>query len=54
MIYQVDLWVKPGDNMHYFEGANDAIGTSILKFDSKEKLIRILTDQKTWLKAQVK
>ena len=36
MIYQVDLWVKPGDNIHYFEGANDAIGTLIIRGDMKK------------------
>lgn len=36
MIYQVDLWVKHGDNIHYFEGANDAIGTLIIRGDMKK------------------
>ena len=35
---EVDLWVKPGDPVHAFRGANDAIGTLVLKFDTPEQL----------------
>lgn len=35
---EVDLWVKPGDTVHAFRGANDAIGTLVLKFETAEQL----------------
>lgn len=44
-IFERDLWVKPGDEVRLFTGANETIGTLILKFDStlelREKLDRI-------------
>ena len=39
---EVDLWVKPGDTVHAFRGANDAIGTLVLKFDTEEELTAAL------------
>ena len=33
-VVEMDLWVNPGDEVRGFEGANDAIGTLILKFDN--------------------
>ena len=35
---EVDLWGKPGDTVHAFRGANDAIGTLVLKFETAEQL----------------
>lgn len=37
-IIETDLWVKPGDYVEAFEGANNAIGTLVMKFDSEELL----------------
>ena len=37
-VYEEDLWVKPGDQVSSFIGANDAIGTLVLKADSAEKI----------------
>ena len=37
-VYEEDLWVKPGDQVSSFIGANDAIGTFVLKADSAEKI----------------
>ena len=39
-VIEKDLWVKPGDSVHGFEGANDAIGTLVLRFDDAETLNR--------------
>lgn len=39
---EVDLWVKPGDAVHAFRAANDAIGTLVLKFDTEEELTAAL------------
>lgn len=48
-IVETDLWVKRGDRVHTFNGANDAIGTLVLKFSSKKELINALFKQKDWL-----
>ena len=53
-VIEEDLWVKPGDHVNGFEGANDAIGTLVLKFSSEEELVRALTCQHTWLTVIVK
>lgn len=45
-----DLWVKQGDHVDSFEGANNAIGTLVLKFQSAEELECAITNQKGWLK----
>lgn len=37
-VVEEDLWVEPGDHIHGFEGANDAIGTLVLKFKSQGDL----------------
>lgn len=37
-VVETDLWVNPGDNIRGFEGANDAIGTLVLKFDDSKVL----------------
>lgn len=48
------LWVKPGDHVHGFEAANDAIGTLLLRFENAEDLERAITNQSEWLKVVVK
>lgn len=53
-IIEEDLWIKPGDYVEGFEGANNAIGMLILKFDSEQELIRALNTQNKWLKVRTK
>ena len=53
-IIEEDLWVKPGDVVHGFEGANDAIGPLVLRFDTAEDLEKGISDIKNWLKVCVK
>lgn len=53
-IVEKDLWVQPGDQVDSFEGANNAIGMLILKFDSPEELEQALVTQREWLKIIVK
>lgn len=52
-IVEEDLWVKKGDWVNSFEGANDAIGTLVLKFDTAEQLEDALEKQSEWLKVVV-
>ena len=48
-VVERDLWVKPGDTVEAFNGANNAIGTLILKFDTADQLETALANQKSWL-----
>lgn len=52
-IVEKDLWVRKGDNVDSFEGANNAIGTLVLKFRSAEDLECAITHQREWLKVIV-
>lgn len=53
-IIEEDLWVKTGDKVEGFEGANNAIGMLILKFQSEEELVNSLANQNHWVKVIVK
>lgn len=53
-IVEEDLWVEKGDKVEGFEGANNAIGTLVLKFQSAEDLEKSITNQRNWLKVVVK
>ena len=52
-VVETDLWVNPGDTIRGFEGANDAIGTLVLKFDTIQDLETSLADLSSWLKILV-
>ncbi len=52
-VVEEDLWVKQGDKVESFEGANNAIGTLVLKFQSAEELEKAITNQRKWLKVVV-
>ena len=53
-VVEEDLWVKKGDKVESFEGANNAIGTLVLKFQSADDLEEAITHQSNWLKVVVK
>ena len=53
-IVEEDLWVVKGDKVEGFEGANNAIGTLVLKFQTAEELEKAITNQRDWLKVVVK
>lgn len=53
-IVEEDLWVVKGDKVESFEGANNAIGTLVLKFQTAEELERAIINQREWLKVVVK
>ena len=53
-VRQTDLWVKPGDEVRAFMGANDAIGTLVLCFDTEEELVSALKDVDNWMTIKVK
>ncbi|MBQ4507990.1 MAG: ATP-grasp domain-containing protein [Paludibacteraceae bacterium] len=49
-VIEHDLWVKEGDAVEAFHGANDAIGTLVLRFDNKVEMEYAITLQSEWLK----
>ena len=53
-VIEAEIRVKQGDNVETFKGANNAIGTLFLHFDTREKLDKSLSKQHEWLKVVVK
>lgn len=53
-VVEEDLWVKTGDLVHGFEGANDAIGTLVLRFENSSELERNLQKLDKWISVIVK
>lgn len=47
-VIERDLWVKAGDEVHAIKGANDAVGTLVMKFEDKDALEKALADQSWW------
>lgn len=53
-VIEEDLWVNKGDRVNSFVGANDAIGTLVLKFNTAEELETALATQNKWINVIVK
>lgn len=53
-VIEEELRIKEGDNVFSFTGANAALGTLFLRFDSREEFAFALENQSTWLKINVK
>lgn len=53
-VVEEDLWVKKGDPVESFEGANNAIGTLVLRFKTARAMEAALANQSEWLKVVVK
>lgn len=49
-LIEEDLWVKSGDTIRDFQGANDAIGTLVMRFNTSESMQKIIRSQKKWLR----
>jgi biotin carboxylase len=52
-LVQNDLWVSPGDSVAEFTGANQTIGTLVLKFDSHAQAEDLLARPNDWHKVVV-
>ena len=52
-VVERDLWVREGEHVFSFNGANDAIGTLVLKLDSQSELESIICAQGEWLKVRI-
>ena len=53
-VIEAEIRVKQGDHVETFKGANNAIGTLFLKFDSRADMDHALSKQNEWLKVIVK
>lgn len=49
-VVERDLWIKEGNSVNAFNGANDAIGTLVLQFENNTDLEKAITTQSEWLK----
>ena len=53
-VLEAEIRVNKGEHVETFTGANNAIGTLFLRFDTREELDNALENQKDWLKVVVK
>lgn len=49
-IIETSLWVRPGDSVCGFSGANNAIGTLVLQLQSRKQLEEMMSDIAAWCK----
>ena len=54
LVIETDLWVKNGDNVNGFTGANNAIGTLVLRFPTREALEQAMISINDWCKIIIK
>lgn len=52
-VIEEDLWVKKGEQVNTFEGANGAIGTLVLKFENEVSMKDCICEIPSWLKVKV-
>lgn len=53
-VVEEDLWVEKGEEVHSFMGANDAIGTLVLKFDTENEMTDTIENIHSWIGIKVK
>ncbi len=53
-VVERDLWVKPGDIVQDFTGANEAIGTLVLRFDTNDRLEEVMNNIPEYIKVRTK
>lgn len=53
-IVERDLWIESGTAVGAFSGANEAIGTLVLRFDSEEEMLNCLNHQNKYIQVKVK
>jgi len=49
-VVEEDLWVKKGDKVDGFNGANNAIGMLILRFDEESRMETVLSSASDYVK----
>lgn len=53
-IIEKDLWIEPNTLVGGFSGANEAIGTLVLRFDTPERMEQVLGNQNDFIKVVIK
>lgn len=53
-IVEKDLWVQSGDKVGGFSGANEAIGTLVLKFETEDAMLAVLENQSRYIRVMLK
>lgn len=53
-VIERDLWVKPGDEVRSFTGANEAIGSLVLRFDSEDQLGDVMNNLPRYVRVNLK
>lgn len=53
-IVENDLWIEAGTKVGGFAGANEAIGTMVLKFDSQKQMDEVLNNQEKYINVILK
>lgn len=53
-VIEAEIRVNPGDHVESFKGANNAIGTLFLHFDTREEIEDALANRQEWLTLMVK
>ncbi len=53
-IVEEDLWVKQGDKVSSFTGANHAIGTLVVRFADRDSLTDALADISAWCRVRLR
>lgn len=52
-IIEEDLWVEKGDKVESFNGANDAIGTLVLKFENSINLLKVMNNIRKYIGVKI-
>lgn len=52
-LIEEDIWVAKGDKVKAFTGANETLGTIVLKVDSHEEAMSMLQKNREWIKVLV-
>ncbi|MFW6224820.1 MAG: ATP-grasp domain-containing protein [Bacteroidota bacterium] len=50
LIYEIDLWIKEGSFIKSFTGANETIGTIIIRGKNQQQIDEIIANYKKWIK----
>lgn len=53
-VFERDLWIEPGTQVGGFKGANEAIGTLVLKFENDERLQKVMNEVGSYVKVVVR
>lgn len=53
-VIQTDLWVKRGDKIRAFRGANDAIGTLVMRFETRDDMEFAFDNLNKFCKVEIK